>query len=109
MATNEYVYTRFISTSLRSILLAPAKASSPRERVRMILDHSFSIKESDLPKGVRNDWQVIAQVKSTKVPDDLKWMASNNAKVCGLSTTQARKVLASFWNIAGAVISKRSR
>ncbi len=75
----------------------------------MILDHSFGIKERDLPQEVRNDWQVIARVRSAKVPEDMKWMGSNKANVCGLSPTQTRKALTSFWNIAGAVVSKRSR
>jgi hypothetical protein len=110
MATNEYVYTRFICSALQSILSAPASDCSPKDRVRMILDSSFSIRESDLPDQVRQDWQNIMDIRGIKVPTDLrKLLGANKAKVLKLTPTQTRKVLTSFWSIARAVVNQRTK
>jgi hypothetical protein len=94
MATNDYVYTRFICTALRKILLARAKNSSPRERVLIILNSSSGIKERDLPGEAREDWRNMHSL--------------NNIKLHEVTPNQARKVLDSFWNITRAVIAKQA-
>jgi hypothetical protein len=94
MATNDYVYTRFICTALRKVLLARAKNSSPRERVVIILNSSFGIRENDLPDEVRKDWRNMHSL--------------SNIKLHEVTPNQARKVLDSFWNIARAVIAKQA-
>jgi hypothetical protein len=95
MATNDYVYTRFICTALRQILLARAKNSSPRERILIILRSSIAITERDLPDEVREDWRNMHSILS-------------NIKLHDVAPNQARRVLDSFWNITRAVIAKQA-
>jgi len=93
MATNDYVYTRFICRALNKILLARAKNSSPRERVRIVLNSSFGIRERDIPIEAREDWRTMHSL--------------NNIKLHAMTPNQARRVLESFWNITRVVIAKQ--
>jgi hypothetical protein len=105
MTNADYVYSKFVSPVLSTILCSKS-GFSRRERVAVILRYAFGIREKQIPPQARQDWRSIKAVNSSTIPQHLLCMNISEARAHALSSTQSLRVLSSFWNVVNSVVQE---
>ena len=108
MSNAEYVYTKFVSPALSTIVRSKS-GFSRKDRLCVILRYSFGIREEQIPEQARKDWRRIITVSSRPVPPNLSWKKPTEARVHGLSSAQTLTILCSFWNLTRVVVQELSK